>query len=1260
MANEQRITFASIWAFEDIGVQDIGIEMKFVPYVPNDNSANTDVRYRKALPRLDYHCEYLRHDDLLVVKGRMNGSAKKIAGLVSTFIEDQKNKDFLDMPRTRQLNIPIMLQDDGASVPVATTEDSLGGLLALDIDSDVELIHQSHLMTHVTKFWLSSHGGVGCFATGFNEVLTEIAAATGTNITIIDEVKGIQISGSSAGDVDDAVAKLTRIEKPLSCLANHKVGNMSIATEGKATQYTIQNYSSLNQVALRRVLADPATSSNLGISQMFVTTSLSFDEESQSYMLPKNIVYPRSISDRPGKSMIWQNYTFPEVGKGDEFVLLEAVEDTNIPAATSETSPTHPFLTAEKAKQVNEWVAEGKEMEVTSEQPEHPPTPPPEFSSNTTVVLGAKRCPAIKTRRPIPSAIQSDQSVPLVVPVTKSERVKGPDLAPKKEDASAPRRKFKMTYNIESGNTDMRVSCPRSTSPCELRDAADSFLNASTPAAPKPGLPLIFDETKHGLNKHPHLPDSKSSGRNLNTQRKNDYVPSRTSKKLDTNNLLVDVTAPAAISTNSLPMMRADQPALIPLNAKLDPKHTALQRNAPSRINNIADDLSGLVMEADCGSQDDSGCPVLHEGAKPGKNDNISEQVKRLVILEEAFLEQTREPTTISEAPSRAANPPSPRNQINSVLARRRLEELERRHKAEGKQPSDEVTTREFHHTMNHKASKPSHNVSSKSLRIAKRQATLEDVWGIQKKPTKNQLSDNPTPYENMRPKNTSSRYMAQENVQHARKVQKEPSMNESIKQLFEILKPTLKAAEYFPGSLTLEVQIGLALIPVLPKTYKEGLISLREWTEIMQPQTGVSAPTTKFIDRLTTSGLDVDHIVDLKTSKDGNRRFFEHEDNEYSVFYEFHCRSKTHQSIIVEVDERGKYSIKKPTEALGTVNIHFPGSIWDACMIVRGNIAYPIYGYQEFEDAARYMVDHLWVQPDKHLVHLFTKLSKDKHLTVDKVLMKRWTRYRYIRSNDFSSKGTNTPDTSSSTGGKADSATGSVGSKSAAKDMNSVGNGGTPEAQELQLQVTEVQDLLIGSSSSNTQAIRARCMPLAEMIRRGRQWYEVSLVSSAIDAILKTNANIEIGERTHDWRSPDLLGDDVILLQNSIPGCPGPELPSRPVATAVGAAGIGDLLRLTKAVVQNMDGVGFWNGGPCGDVARMPVTGSLNTLSIPNRPITSSMDVIAKTERKGLNFDELESIKEVESSIGGAPAANKPNAASSDQKKEQIEIDYW
>lgn len=45
-------------------MQDIGIEVKFVLNVSNDSSANTDGCSRKALPHLDCHCEYLRHDDV--------------------------------------------------------------------------------------------------------------------------------------------------------------------------------------------------------------------------------------------------------------------------------------------------------------------------------------------------------------------------------------------------------------------------------------------------------------------------------------------------------------------------------------------------------------------------------------------------------------------------------------------------------------------------------------------------------------------------------------------------------------------------------------------------------------------------------------------------------------------------------------------------------------------------------------------------------------------------------------------------------------------------------------------------------------------------------------------------------------------------------------------------------------------------------------------------------------------------------------------
>jgi hypothetical protein len=88
-----------------------------------------------------------------------------------------------------------------------------GGLLALDDDSATLIPHQ---MTRVTKFWLASTGGVGCFASNnYRDILKDIAKSTGTEITVPDDLKGIQVSGPCMDDVDDAMAKLSEVEKPL-------------------------------------------------------------------------------------------------------------------------------------------------------------------------------------------------------------------------------------------------------------------------------------------------------------------------------------------------------------------------------------------------------------------------------------------------------------------------------------------------------------------------------------------------------------------------------------------------------------------------------------------------------------------------------------------------------------------------------------------------------------------------------------------------------------------------------------------------------------------------------------------------------------------------------------------------------------------------------------------------------------------------------------------------------------------------------------
>jgi hypothetical protein len=92
-------------------------------------------------------------------------------------------------------------------------------------------------------------------------------------------------------------------------------------------------------------------------------------------------------------------------------------------------------------------------------------------------------------------------------------------------------------------------------------------------------------------------------------------------------------------------------------------------------------------------------------------------------------------------------------------------------------------------------------------------------------------------------------------------------------------LKPIFKAAEAFPGIVTFELQFGLALIPLMPRTRNTSMISSTEWSEIFQPRNGTPKPTTKFVNRLTACGSEIDHIIDLRKPKaQGKSRIFEEE----------------------------------------------------------------------------------------------------------------------------------------------------------------------------------------------------------------------------------------------------------------------------------------------------------------------------------------------------------------------------------------------
>ncbi|PWY71089.1 hypothetical protein BO94DRAFT_539628 [Aspergillus sclerotioniger CBS 115572] len=1314
MLGKQRVTLASMWAFEDVGVQEV-----------------TDA-IKKSNPHIDLECHYHSSDNVLEVAGNLEGCPSQIANTVSGFIDSQRNKDLLDMPRINQLDHSPKIQDD--EKPGSDQGDD-GGLLALGDTSDEDLVPNPVV---VTKFWVSPTGGAGCFSENrFHEFVAQVADLTGTAITLVEECK-VQVTGKSSEDVEDALVKLSRIERPLSFIVSPHVANINATPGDDRIRLRLQGYSSLNCVALGRILADPSSTLSSDFGQMFVTVLLSFDEEAQSFKAPKNLLNPPHVTEGPGRSRIWNGFTFQGIGKGDEYIAMDKSDERatgkSQPIASSLSAP-HPYLTAEKAKQVNQWVVEGVEPEQTISAPEAESKPLPQLDSAPTqtpdLAPPPKRPPGIKGRRPMPS--DKDQ------PMTTREREEAksePEMtqapAPKdktperaiaqapeiEEDAPKPRRKWRMIYNAEASTTGQQAADPVAEAPASqsLSSPLKGAPNSSHPmvSEEKACLPPTFDTSKYRLNSS--VPQTtKGTWGNSQGWRTNPKPVWTPEKKHSKRKALVEVLEPRTTgSTSTHHVLSFHRPALVPTNPISNSIEVSPHPTDDSVVHGISNnslDLAGLTFEdpiiplelsssvsvrgATSSSNDRASFPgdggdtspgndkvassgdgsdsspssdrelssendrvvasdngketslsngrtafpsndrviALHNnrnmssgnaGAMSTSSASIPEQTERLASLSKVFKESDDDgrPLVVAGAYSTAPG----LRQTQGTLARDKAMALERAHRTD-RRSGNEVVTRNFHRTMAQKAPRPSNQVQSKAVNKAKKQATLEDAWGWgihKKKPEKKQPAEasgtqpcpdpkedkQATPMGQVQTKQKSQIGKGLDNVMNNR-------LDEDIKNLYEAFRPTLEAAESFPGSMSLEVQIGLLLMPTIPQICSERLISPNEWVKIFQPRNGLAAPTTKFISRLTTSGADVDHLVNLKTSKaEGKRPLFEQEYDEYNVSYEYHCRTKTGQLLVIVIDEQGNHTVRHPISPLGSVNLHFPGQIWDAMVAINCITEHQPGASPEFEEAAQHMVDHLWIPEDRPLLCIFTQFSDGNKVTVEKVFLKRWTRHRFIRSNEASLDSIHCPNKSTSdVRSPAKAVQGANASASARLDETNhkVQGSSTSENQtneDLYLQILEVQDLVIGTTSDE-QAVRARALQPHEMIRRGRLWYEASLMSPAIESILKSNTNLEIGERTDDWCRVDLFGRDAAIIgdkQKSLAS----DTPTGPVATAIGCGGLGDLLRLARVVVGKADGIGYWNEGPGAVVAE----GALVAQPAP--------------ASKGLDFDELESVKEI------------------------------
>lgn len=646
------------------------------------------------------------------------------------------------------------------------------------------------------------------------------------------------------------------------------------------------------------------------------------------------------------------------------------------------------------------------------------------------------------------------------------------------------------------------------------------------------------------------------------TERVTSRKPSGPPRLIDTSFNSEEV-AKAAVAPMSF-----SHPALVPQNSK----------NVATACDDMSSSSNPPPLQAE--SHDESKESALDAPISEVDTELYEKRLRDLKLSFEKELQQENSEKYVrseSQAPASVSGHSRCNSQAsNKSIYQRRLEELEKLRAKERVQVVSEVESRDFHRTMGQKAPAPQQQQKGKSkadIKKEKRQAVLEEAWGIPPKM--------PTPAKD-------EKTLEKEK---ASKVQKEKAKQEVVDPLlakvYPLLKPILSAAQFYPGTLNLELQFGLIIIPTLPGSYNGNMFEMKDWKRFFYPSHGLVAPSTMFTDRLTTSGSDVDYILDLKDGKGPTTiQFFEEEPSKRDVVYEFHCKTKNTGMIVISISDTGDTVVTRPETHLGSVNMHFPSQTWDARVVLSSKFEYVGGVNAELDRAIQVLVDKLYVLPTKSRVTMYTRTTDVNELDIVKVLVKRTTRHRYIFSTKKGDDG-NAAATNADTGAPVPETDDEA--VKPAQDSNEVNI--SPEDPGIFLQITEVQNLFLNPFSNDRNTYHCRARLPETMVNCHRLWYEVSLVSSAIEDMFLENKDLAPGDSVTTWQESDVLGKDA-HIDTSHKKQATKEIVTREDTTdepannhtqanAVGGACLGEMLRIATRVISRLDGVGYWNEGP-------------------------------------------------------------------------------
>lgn len=438
-----------------------------------------------------------------------------------------------------------------------------------------------------------------------------------------------------------------------------------------------------------------------------------------------------------------------------------------------------------------------------------------------------------------------------------------------------------------------------------------------------------------------------------------------------------------------------------------------------------------------------------------------------------------------------------------------------------------------LHRTMAQKAS------PSKS---PLKQATLDDYWSsafapFKKKPSSsNSKSRESSPSATSRPTTTEEKNQldasvessvpTQEDVKEVQKATVKPALHADlpdVREIFNALRPTLEAARSFPGSLQLEANIELITIaPLSPdQSFDNSVVTLHDWKDNFRPKKGTSLAPYWAWNKVTGSGADVDAMIDVIWSKKNPQRIFHEMPAGHEVAFEYHCRMKDGSTFVISLDKAGHSSFQHTPTVLGCSTVHFPHRMWDMNIVLRGEMNLHSYGDPALKKAIDNFVKTIYFEPGDDLI-IFCSMPKNKIFWVEKILMKSTVRHRHRPLNEESSS-------------------------------------------ELMLKTVEVRQFLTAHKKCHPKLLRGR-IPVnnrQECVAARLLWYEVSVVSDAIQKLLTANRELELGQQTKKWSAVDLLGDEIKIGNGS--------LDSNEVAQSIGDSGFGSMYRLGKVILDRM-----------------------------------------------------------------------------------------